>query len=115
MKIEWSVNAIKTNLAGWLTGLALLIFASMVIVFSAMVFSGADSASAVAAQADQPDSERTFLLRQKIWLMARINLCEQEKQGSIPAHRSVCPAAEQAKVPEYRKRILEVDRRLQGL
>lgn len=115
MKIQLNIESMQTNLAGWLTGIAVTVFAVLVLGFSGMVFSGANDAAARTAEADQPNSERTFLLRQKIWLMARINLCEQEKQGAVPANRSVCPAEEQARVPEYKQRILEIDRRLQGI
>ncbi len=114
MKIELTLNSLKKNLAAWLTGAALVLFGGTMTVFTGMVFSGAGQATRTAAQADRPDSERTYLLRQKIWLMARINLCEQEKQGQIPARSSVCPPAEQARLPEYKQRILEIDRQIQG-
>jgi len=57
-------------------------------------------------------NERELLVRRRLSLIARINLCEQEIAGRVPEARSVCPESERSRISEYRTQVLEIDEKL---
>jgi hypothetical protein len=115
MKIEVNADTIRRNLPLSMTVFALVLFGVGVILFSGQIFSSGENPTTLNNPRTPADQERAYLLRQKVWLMAQINLCAEESQARPPGSRSVCPPENQARVPEYRKQIGEIDRRLEQL
>lgn len=89
-KIAWAIACVS------------LLFCLSVVV---AVFTTGSSGRAAAST---NENAKTDLLRQRMLLQARVNLCNLEKKSSTP----VCDAGEQSRVVEYRKQIIEIDRKL---
>lgn len=115
MKIELNAETFLRNLPVSMTGFALGLFCIGVVLFSGQIFSGGENPTTPNTPRTAEDRERAYLLRQKVWLMAQINLCAEESQARPTGSRSVCPPENQARVPEYRQQLGEIDRRLEQL
>ncbi len=82
---------------------SLLVF----VLCAAWIFSGRKP---VHAPQSHPDAE---LMRERMLLQARVNLCNFEKGNAQKSARTaVCDPVEEKRVDEYRRRIAEIDRSL---
>ena len=59
-------------------------------------------------------SPSASLLRRRVWLMARINLCEEEAKTKVVGKNAVCQPDEQARLPEYKRQLESLQTQLQN-